>query len=143
MNCVDTPLPVRRTAGCLAQSPPNYTLKPSRPGFGPAAEPPWPNSTCAASRRLQIGVFQMRQPACRCSRSRAALAAQLSVRAVRPTTKALLVAHGPESVFRAVPRDVRSGIVRRSRCGHPDACSPVIDGTSRAQRGNAPGSAAR
>ena len=85
MNCVDTPLPVRRTAGCLAQSPPNYTLKPSRPGFGPAAEPPWPNSTCAASRRLQIGSFK-------CGTRRAAgraaawaLAAQLSVNAVRRT----------------------------------------------------------
>ena len=49
------------------------------------AEAPWPNSTCAASRRLQIGTFQTRQPACRYSRSRAALAAQLSAMAVRPT----------------------------------------------------------
>ena len=34
--------------------PPNKALKLSRPGFGPAAEPPGPNSTCAAARRLQI-----------------------------------------------------------------------------------------
>ena len=33
--------------------PPNKALKLPRPGFGPAAEPPRPNSTCAASRRLQ------------------------------------------------------------------------------------------
>jgi hypothetical protein len=34
----------------------NKALKQSRPGFGSAAEPPWPNSTCAASRRLQFGA---------------------------------------------------------------------------------------
>jgi hypothetical protein len=33
---------------------PNYKLKPSRPGFGPAAEPPGPNSTRSASCWLQI-----------------------------------------------------------------------------------------
>ena len=38
--------------------PPNKALKLARPGFGPAAEPPGPNSTCAASRRLQIGTFK-------------------------------------------------------------------------------------
>ena len=38
--------------------PPNKALKLPRPGFGPAAEPPRPNSTCAASRRLQIGTSQ-------------------------------------------------------------------------------------
>ena len=46
----------RRSVRSDSVRAPNYTLKPSRPGFGPAAEPPWPNSTCTASRRLQIGA---------------------------------------------------------------------------------------
>ena len=42
--------------GNVLPAPPNKPLKPTRPGFGPAAEPPGPNSTCAPSRRLQIGT---------------------------------------------------------------------------------------
>jgi hypothetical protein len=38
--------------------PPNFTLKPARPGFGPAAEPPGPNTRASASCWLQV--------ACRC-----------------------------------------------------------------------------
>ena len=37
----------------------NSTLKPSRPGFGPAAEPPGPNITRSASRWLQIASARM------------------------------------------------------------------------------------
>ena len=40
--------------GNVLPTPPNKPLKLSRPGFGPAAEPPGPNSTSAVSRRLQI-----------------------------------------------------------------------------------------
>ena len=40
--------------GNVLPAPPNKPLKPTRPGFGPAAEPPGPNSTSAVSRRLQI-----------------------------------------------------------------------------------------
>ena len=40
--------------GNVLPKPPNKPLKPTRPGFGPAAEPPGPNSTSAVSRRLQI-----------------------------------------------------------------------------------------
>ena len=40
--------------GNVLPKPPNKPLKPTRPGFGPAAEPPGPNSTCAASRHLQV-----------------------------------------------------------------------------------------
>ena len=71
--------------GNVVPTPPNKALKLSRPGFGPAAEPPGPNSTCAASRRLQIDTHK-------CGSRRAAIraaawasAAQLSANAVSRT----------------------------------------------------------
>ena len=49
----------RSGAMVLGPAPPNSTLKPSRPGFGPAAEPPGPNITRSASRWLQIASARM------------------------------------------------------------------------------------
>jgi hypothetical protein len=40
--------------GLLKLAAPNSKLKLARPGFGPAAEPPGPNTSVAVSRRLQI-----------------------------------------------------------------------------------------
>ena len=56
--CIQQGHASKRTSpvGSTGVEPPNKALKLSRPGFGPAAEPPGPNSTCAASRRLQIGT---------------------------------------------------------------------------------------
>jgi hypothetical protein len=44
----------------ILHPPPNSKLKLARPGFGPAAEPPGPNSTSSASCWLQI---TLRRPA--------------------------------------------------------------------------------
>jgi hypothetical protein len=82
----------------------NYTLKPSRPGFGPAAEPPGPNITRSASRWLQIcccadantHVSSRRAAGLIAAR---ALAAQLSVRAVR-----LALIHRARGSCRRQPR---------------------------------------
>ena len=63
--------------GNVLPKPPNKPLKPTRPGFGPAAEPPGPNSTCAASRRLQIDTHK-------CGSRRAAIRA-----AARPWPRSL------------------------------------------------------
>ena len=58
--------------------PPNSSQQPSSGRFaGPAAEPPWPNKTCAVSRRLQIAPVEAivgaaaAAPLCRCEREAA------------------------------------------------------------------------
>ena len=68
---------------------PNLRLQLSPPGSGAAAEPPRPNTSVAASCRLQFARRRWqyaRQPACRCDFGTRALAAQFSVRPVRRTT---------------------------------------------------------
>jgi hypothetical protein len=63
---------------------PNSTQKPTRPGFGLAAEPP---SSAVFGRRhaARIARLTCRQAACRSGFGTRALAAQLNVWTVRPT----------------------------------------------------------
>ena len=72
------------------------------PGFGPAAEPPSPNSTCAASRRVQIGTYKcgIRRAAIRAAAG--ASAAQLSAKAVGQIEVSSIDASGPKDYARCV-----------------------------------------
>jgi hypothetical protein len=76
--------------GPIRDPPPNKPLKLARPGFGPALKRlgRTPESRRHVGCRSRVAVQRYTwQPACRNSRNRAALAAQLSGMAVRPTKR--------------------------------------------------------
>jgi hypothetical protein len=72
-----------RDSAAERMPPPNFTLKPLRPGFGPA-EQNLLGVMQVADRVLRLRACS-RQPACRSGFGKWALAAQLSVCAVRRT----------------------------------------------------------